>query len=618
MLLRNDLLQYAPPQARTVRVLWIAHDQSHAYVFDVAAKSAEVELVRMQDLAGDLRSGRARVLPADPYAVLHSTDTLPPKHVELRTRAWGIIEALTRQEPEIYESRRRGQLVADATARHGVSHPTIYRYLRRYWQRGQTPNALLPDYCNSGGRGKVRASSAGVKRGRPRKDGADPGLNADEDIRRVFRVATARYADNHAKFSRQGAYQQMLGDFFCARRIDPDTGRAVLQHDGRPCGPLPTFGQFSYWLDQDDDRPAGVVRRGMARGAGRAAPMMAAMLLPAPCAPAPGRPGDSYYLDVVQAEVLLVSRADRSQTVGRPLVYVAVDSYTRMVTGVHISLERQSWQHALLALAHSGADKVRYGASHGRTIEASQWPSRHLPAAVHVNSALTAGWNGDALLHNFNLRCLPVEQGPNDWRAVLGKRFVLGAPGAAAATSRLDGVLDLEQFTRIVIDAVVYYNNRHQLPGGAIPRQLWDAAVAQGGTSLKPCSEDMLRCCLLPAASAMVTSEGIRLHDSYYTCARAISERWFERARQRGPWSVRLAYDPSDMEQVYLLDAGTPLHFHACRLAERSLQHSGLSLAEIERLPQPAPSGAAANAAAAGAALPAEARRGTPYAGITV
>ncbi|MQA23328.1 hypothetical protein [Rugamonas rivuli] len=262
MLLRNDLLHYTHPSARTVRILWIAPEQSHAYVFDVAARSAEVELVRLSALHADLHAGHARVLAADPYLMVVSQELLPPKHLQLRARAWEIVEPLVAQEPGIYEARLRGQLIAQATATHGVSHPTIYRYLRRYWQRGQTPNALLPDYSNSGGRGKVRQASAGIKRGRPRKNGAGdgPGLNADEEIRRTFRVAIARYAAGHARFSRLGAYQQMLADFFIERRIDADSGR-VLATPGAQAAELPSFGQFNYWLDHDDDRPPEVARR---------------------------------------------------------------------------------------------------------------------------------------------------------------------------------------------------------------------------------------------------------------------------------------------------------------------------------------------------------------------
>ena len=595
MLLRNDLLHYTHPSPRTVRILWIAPEQSHAYVFDVAARSADVELVQLSVLHADLRSGRASVLPADPYLMVVSQDLLPAKHLQLRARAWAIIEPLVALEPGIYEARQRGQLIARATGTHGVSHPTIYRYLRRYWQRGQTPNALLPDYCNSGGKGKVRQASAGVKRGRPRKNGADdgPGLNADEEIRRTFRVAIARYAAGHAKFSRLGAYEQMLDEFFVERRIDAESGRVLTTPAGRSAV-LPTFGQFNYWLDHDDDRPPEVARRsdGAAAPWPSAAFSMPASLIgqPAPQALPPGRPGAGFYLDAVCAEVRLVSRADRRQAIGRPRIYLAIDSFSRLVTGVYIGMGPASWPQAMLALANCGADKQRYSQQFGRRIEAAQWPCRHLPETLFANAALTAGWDGGegALLNNFNLRCVAVDDGPGDWKAVLEKRFCLLAPNDEGAPCRLDGVLDLEQFTRIVVDCILYYNNRHTLrhAGNATPRQLWDWGVAHRGGGLKTYPEHLIRCSLMPVAAAQVGADGIRLFESTYTCARAINERWFDRARLRGPWSVRVAYDPSNLDMVYLLDPAAPMQFHACHLDDASAAQRHLSAEEIARLPR--------------------------------
>jgi hypothetical protein len=601
MLLRNDLLQYRQPSPRTVRVLWIAPDQSHAYVYDVAARSADVELVQLAVLLADLRSGHASVLPADPYLMVVSQEMLPAKYLQLRARAWEIIAPLVAQEPDIYDARRRGQMIAHATTAHQVSHPTIYRYLRRYWQRGQTPNALLPDYCNSGGKGKVRQSSAGVKRGRPRKNGADdgPGLNADEEIRRIFRVAIARYAAGHEKFSRLGAYQQMLAEFFIERRIDAATGR-VQAAPLRRAAMLPTFGQFNYWLDHDDDRPPEVARRGAVADLRGASADLASVL--APWTPAAGRPGASYHLDAVCAEVQLVSRADREQAIGRPHIYVVQDTFSRMITGVHVGMGPASWPQAMLALANCGADKQRYSQQYGRRIEAAQWPSRHLPDTLFVGAALAGlagavngsngfgSGSGDTLLNNFNLRCVAADGGASDWQAVLERRFRLLAPDAAGAPCRLDGVLDVAQFTRIVIDCILYYNNRHALPadaGNVTPAQLWDWGVEHRGGGLKTYPEHLIRCSLMPVAAATVSGDGIHFAESIYSCARAVQERWYDRARQRGGWQVKVAHDPSNLDTIYLLDAAAPLQFHACHLADAGATEvrRNLSAAEMAFLP---------------------------------
>jgi hypothetical protein len=60
-------------------------------------------------------------------------------------------------------------------------------------------------------------------------------------MRATFRAAVARYAATHPEFSRRAAYRQMLQDYY----------------RGRPAADLPSFGQFSYWLDKDGAPVAG-------------------------------------------------------------------------------------------------------------------------------------------------------------------------------------------------------------------------------------------------------------------------------------------------------------------------------------------------------------------------
>lgn len=562
MLLRNDLLQYNAPRRRTLRVLWIDPARTIAWLFDMDGKGCDVEPARLPDLESDLALGRARRLADDPWLVVADQETIKPGHLALRERAWAIVAELTGDEPGIYESRRRGQMIAEYTARHGVSHPTIYRYLRRYWQRGQTPNALLPDYSNSGARGKTRSSTAGIKRGRPRREGAPPGVNVDEPMRRVFRVAAATYAGS--RFSRRGAYEAMLREFFCQRRVAPDTMHVVR---AAASDEVPSFGQFSYWLDQGR----------ILRPAPRPLP-----LAPHALVEAEGRPGAAFQVAAVRADVQLVAGGDRRQLVGRPVIYLVSDMFSGMVTGFHVSLEAPAWRHALIALANCAADKPRHVQRHGRAIAAQDWPCRHLPERLLVPGALAGGDGGRALQDNFGVRCMTGIPAEVPARTALERRFGLLRADAPALSSTampelglLDGALDIGQFRRLVIDAILEHNLQGDGNGPA-PLQLWDWGMRERGTALKQYAEDLVRCALLPLQDALVTEEGICLEGQLYTCAKAIEERWFDRARQRGRWVVRVAYDEHARHDghtgdcVYLPDPAAPMRFHACQPAQRS------------------------------------------------
>lgn len=235
MLLPNDVLSY-PTAGRTVRILWIDSRREVAFTFEIGAKAAMPQPARVLMLEADVHAGRAQLLPADP-TMPACTRSRPESHLALQAKAWATIAPLVSQVPAIFLPRARARLVSAHARESGASRATILRYLRRYWERGQTRQALLPDYVNSGAPGKTRAVNALVKRGRPRKSGCHPGLNADADVRATFRAAVARYAATHDQFSRRGAYRQMLEDFFRERAADA----------------VPTFGQFNYWIEKDPE-----------------------------------------------------------------------------------------------------------------------------------------------------------------------------------------------------------------------------------------------------------------------------------------------------------------------------------------------------------------------------
>lgn len=238
MFLPNDVIQYAGP-LRTIRVLWIDRPRALAYTFELGLAHSQPRTVALTALVEDVLEGRARLLLHDPYAAPPPPPLLPQKYRDLQNKAWDIVSVLQAQAPRLYEPRERALMVAHCAEEHGVSRPSVLRYLRRFWERGQTVDALLPDYGNSGARGKTRGASEGVKRGRPRKSGDHPGLNTDAEMRATFRAAVARYAATHPEFSRRAAYRQMLADYY---------------RDHAP-GAVPSFGQFNYWLDKDGAPP---------------------------------------------------------------------------------------------------------------------------------------------------------------------------------------------------------------------------------------------------------------------------------------------------------------------------------------------------------------------------
>ncbi|MEK5321792.1 hypothetical protein NSS94_21495 [Paenibacillus sp. FSL L8-0644] len=83
--------------------------------------------------------------------------------------------------------------------------------------------------------------------------------------------------------------------------------------------------------------------------------------------------------------------------------------------------------------------------------------------------------------------------------------------------------------------------------------------------------------CLKMYDFASVTPLGIRYQQLYYTCSKAIRERWFEISQRDGGWNIRIQYTPTDLSVIYLEADSEELE--ECRIVVReSLQ--GLNLDE--------------------------------------
>ncbi len=604
MLLRNDILEYSEPSEKLVRVLWLHPEQPVAVVIDINTVYDKPRMIQIEALMDDLASGKARLSTGDVFLSAMENMVLTPKMKGIRDHAWEIIGNLVRNEPYIYDPSWRGPKVIEVAKKHGITHTTIYKNLNRYWRRGQTPNALIPDYGNCGGKGKDRNFKEEVKRGRPRKYSDQTGINVGLNERRIFQVAVDRYYVTSKKFNLRAAYAEMIRNYYSERTIDAETGHIThIQNAKVATTGTPTFEQFEYWMRKDNDhleikrkRLTAKIYDKSLRG-----------LLGTSTAEVWG-PGARYQIDATIADVYLLSRLDRSKIIGRPVLYIVIDVFSRMIVGIYVGLEGPSWVGAMMALANTVSDKQAFCKKMGRIIEPGEWPCHYLPAILLGDKGEIEATTINTLINNFHVDVENAASYRADWKGVVEQRFKLlpakfkpYVPGyidvdyraRGGKDYRLDAVLDLDQFTQIIIECVLYFNNEHEIKSYdkdrdlsaenvvPVPLDLWEWGIKNRSGSLRQYPEDLVRFSLLPVDEATVTLHGIRLLGDFYTCQKAVEERWFDRARQNGTWKVKVSYDPRNMDEIYLNDPHVPLRFYVCHMTDKSRAHRQLSLWEI-------------------------------------
>jgi len=616
----GDVLNIGPGSSNLVRVIWLTADQATAVIFSLQGDNPLPALTPVETLEVGLRSKEISLVVDDPFQVIAQEEKIKDGDKRKRDRAWKLIQPLIEDTPAIFSANRRGELIAEVVdkARNGtdpemnrITVAQVYVYLRRYWQRGMTKNALLPDYPNCGGRGKTR-NAGDKKRGRPRKFGRQKGTNVTPEMRKLFAVAYDRYYATAGveRYTLRGAYGRMVSDFYSVKEIDPETNRVehYRQDEIEQQGGIPTFEQFQYWSNKDHLR-LDIKRKRLGeklydkdmRG-----------LLGTSNAEVIG-PGSRYQIDATIADVYLVSRLDPNLIIGRPVLYVVIDVFSRLITGIYIGLEGPSWVSAMMALANTAMDKVAYCAQFGIAIQPEDWPAHHLPGILLGDRGEIESGKIDTLINSFNVAVENTSSYRADWKGVVESRFRLLPAKFKAYTPgyinvdyrqrggtdyRLDAALNLDEFTKIIINCVLHYNNSHEIKSydydrdvkadgvPAIPCDLWEWGLRHRSGAMRSFPQELVRFSLMPKEQASVTETGIYFKGRYYTCKCAMEERWFDKARQDGRWKVTVSYDPRDMDAIYLHLLGAKMNFEVCALTDRSRADRHLSLWEIDQVDQ--------------------------------
>ncbi|MEZ9043035.1 MULTISPECIES: hypothetical protein [unclassified Vibrio] len=116
-------------------------------------------------------------------------------HVEIdssqaikRDDAYSLLKILLKDHCELLDKSSRNRRIRSAVEETGKPRIYFIRQLRRYWQRGMTPNAFLPDYHKSGGKGKARRDVAN-KLGRRRTRAKGVGTIITDDVAEIFSLA---------------------------------------------------------------------------------------------------------------------------------------------------------------------------------------------------------------------------------------------------------------------------------------------------------------------------------------------------------------------------------------------------------------------------------------------
>jgi hypothetical protein len=562
------------------RVLHIDPAVSEVAVIDVENPKALPEWWAEADLEALLVRKAVTEMEDDP----HHADTRPDSaltaaSLKKRDDRWEVLRDYLGDPStavSLLRSRERGRVIREINEQVGTARDRVYAWLRQYWQRGQTVNALLPNFQNCGAPGEER-TPGDKKLGRPRTLAASEpeheGINITEEMRELIAHGARRFWGKKVggrSLSKREAYQRTLETFFSDGYKLEDGIRVPQLKEA-----LPTFRQFRYWLDKSLETGKTTKDRTGAReyALGHRSVLNSTAHLSR-------GPADLFLIDATVGDIYLVSSINPRYVVGRPVIYLVIDHFSRMIVGFYVGFEGPSWLGALMALENAFTEKVSFCEKYGITIEEEDWPCSVYPQSLTADRGEMVGYASDQLVSAFNMRITNTPPFRADFKSLVERQFGLTTkrgierqPGwvdkmkdRGGPDYRLDATYDIYSFTHLMIELILFNNQSRRISGPVpmdyplnpdrepTPLSVWNWGMETFPGLGRHMDRRQVRINLLPRKMARASRRGLVVHSCqlHYESATGKAEGWFEANTGRKSKKVEVSYDPRDVSSVFL------------------------------------------------------------------
>ena len=411
----------------------------------------------------------------------------------------------------------------------GIQRDAAWRAIRRFLQSGLDMAAIVDGRSlRSGKRNPYKYSK---KTGHPTMNALGKGVPLTDEIRTYFDEAIKDFLIGRAK-TKKDAYMTMIEKHFINEEEIPTGIRVSVLPDNL----RPTLKQFLNYtrvrVPQEEIDKAYTSAREQRKSK--------RLLLSDNLQGVMG-PGDLWEVDECEIDLSLVSVENPSVTVGRPIVYVMIDVYTRMIVAYSVAFDNNSVLGITNCFLNLLDDKQELCNRFGIQIGADEWPSKILPLR------LRSDYGAEYISHAMDTICCKLG---------VAKELVSPATGSlkgqveqvfhqihAAQNSLLEGkgliekrhdsnhhqeaALNIQEFEAVLLTYIVGHNRKYmekypltkdmrQQNVEPRPIDLWKYGVSLNGSPRPITNEVMFRHSLLLPVKASVGRAGITFKGLFY------------------------------------------------------------------------------------------------------
>lgn len=582
MFQKNDVISW-----RDVSYRLLAYVDDEVVLFPMAESGITVVKEKSAALSDAERNGTAKLLEDPYFSLQHKTPQ--GKAFEKMEQNYALIKPLIDGGDEmLVNGSLRSRTLNEIGGGNLSQRRKAVRVLSAYWKKGQTENALQPEFGkNTAPRNCLRKSG--------RRFSA-PGVNpppVNDELRRLFSRIIDRYMLKSDGLSLAGAHARLVSEY-------------IESHPGATADTAPTYNQFRYFYRTYKSfpeklramTPEGEYDKDKRTLLGNVYDIVDGI-------------GQIYEIDATKPSVYLVSELDRSVPIGQPTLYLVTDVYSHMIVGVHVAIESAQFETAAAALVNAIGDKADYLAANSDNLVGSDWPASGMPATVTADNAELSGRQIEAFCRSCCVRISNTKAYRGDQKGMVERSLGLVQsridPMVAAQPSKVtlrkegakdmrgEATLTLSDYRKLVLNAVVDLNNRplsYAPPGyppkrNPTPKDIWAWCRETGGGKSylrRAPKEDLLKRSLMPRFEATVSREGIRAEQITYVCERAAELGWFERDRHAPrPKAPLLAIDPTNAGKAWVFETADtpPAEAWPCSLSAADKELEGIPLFEV-------------------------------------
>ncbi len=472
----------------------------------------------------------------------------------------------------------------------GCSKSTLARYLRYYLQSGRNEYSLMDKRkMNTGSKESKTLRGAKPKYYDPNR------IENDDKLKDIFEEYFNRFLNSSEKLTLQAVYDEMIAEHFENTALAP-----------------PTYRRFNYFVNQRLEEEHMTLAQAKMNARER---RNNHRLLKGNAQSGVYYPGQMLEIDAVELDNYNVSLRDRSQLVGKGVMYCAVDVYSCCLVACWIGFENNSITGITDLLYTLLDDHTEEAARYGVELTAELFPSRFIPTSIRTDHGaeyeskeFSRMCKEMGINHHFVAPATgslkgTVEQFFHQFQTLMKSQLVDAGETYRRYNSnhKQKAVLTIEESRSMMYQFVKYFNRqirpnypytREMIESGIdqCPMAIWEYGIRniQSPRQVTDENRDMLYFALLRNDIPFrVSGKGITYKGLYYWD----ESRWFLELRMKmnreGKNSAKISglrYDPRLVDRIYRMENGRMVAIPLNCLRDEQKSFLGMSWKEYLEL----------------------------------